>query len=78
MTIASSAARSAAVVKVVVEGATPSSLTASAAASRSAVGILIDVLDVSIAPASRSSLIRSIAVIASTRLLYHIAVVRNR
>lgn len=42
MTTASSVARSAAVVSAVADGATPSSLTARAAASRNAVGILID------------------------------------
>ena len=66
MTSASSVALSAAAVRAVADGATPSSLTASVAASLSVVGILIDVLDVSALPLSSSWLIRSTASTVST------------
>src|SRR6266702_7894161 len=76
MTTASSVARSAAVVREVADDATPSSLTASAAASLRAVGILIEVLDVSSSPSSRSSLSRSMAVCRSMQVTYHASVVQ--
>src|SRR6266581_4046802 len=76
MTTASSVARSAAVVREVADDATPSSLTASAAASLRAVGILIEVLDVSSSPSSRSSLSRSMAVCRSMQVMYHASVVQ--
>ena len=77
MTAASSVARSAAVVRAVADGAMPSSVTASAAASLRAVGILIEVLDVSSSPSSRSSLIRSMAVCRSMEVMYHAPVVQT-
>ena len=78
MTAASRVARSAVVVRVVVDGAMPSSLTASAAASLRATGILIEVLDVSSSPPSRSSLIRSMTAPTSMPVMYHTSVVQNR
>ena len=77
MTIASRVARKAVVVSAVADCATPSSLTASAAASRSATGILIDVLDVSCVRRSSSALIRLIAADASMNQLYHALVVHR-
>ena len=77
MTTASSDTRSAEVVRAVADGAMPSSLTASAAASLGAVGILIEVLVVSSSSSSRSSLIRSITVCSSMRIMYHAPVVQN-
>ena len=76
MTTASSVARSAAVVRAVADDAMPSSLTAKAAASLRAVGILIEVLDVSSSLQSRSSPIRSMTAGTSMRVLYHAAVVQ--
>src|SRR5260370_40111154 len=78
MRAASSVGRSAAVVRAVGGGGMPSSLTASAAASLRAVGILIEVLDVSSSPSSRSSLIRSIAVCNSIKVMYHAPVVQDQ
>src|ERR1700759_1659077 len=75
MTTASSVARSAVGVRAVADDAMPSSLTASVAASLRAVGILIEVLDVSSSPSSRSSLIRSITTCSSMQIMYHTPVV---
>jgi hypothetical protein len=77
MTTASSVARSAVVVRAVADDAMPSSLTASVAASLRAVGILIEVLDVSSSPSSRSSLIRSITTCSSMQITYHTPVVQT-
>src|SRR6476619_3697198 len=77
MTTASSVARSAVVVRAVADDAMPSSLTASVAASLRAVGILIEVLDVSSSPSSRSSLIRSITTCSSMQIMYHTLVVQT-
>src|SRR5271154_323510 len=67
MTTDSSVARSAAVVRAVADGAMPSSVTARAAASLRAVGILIEVLDVPSSLPSRSSPIRSMTAGTSTQ-----------
>ena len=62
------------VVSAVADGATFSSLAARAAASRSAVGIRMDVFDVSVISLSSNWLIRSIASVASTCPMYHSSV----
>src|SRR5580693_4591597 len=76
MTTASSVARSAAVVRAVADGATPSSFTARAAASLRAVGILIEVLEVPCSLPSRSLLIRSMTTGPSMQVVYHVPVVQ--